>query len=158
MSGFRLKEEVRKVQERAAETADSLKTLAATTAADVGDQIAEQSADVKEIGLTKLGELLDDLNIALPVLREAGFAAKGVDLQMGVPPRCVARFACGVDVPDEDVETLMQKNRERKLTILLLRALLQTQKLTKRYQIAGMKASELDVEVGLLPVVTVKFG
>src|SRR5262249_54143391 len=128
-------------------------SLAVTKAADV----KEQAADAREAGLEKMGGLLDDFNAALPVLRKAGFTVKGVNIELGVPPKVVAEFYCAADITEEEVDTLTQENADRKFTVLLLRSLLQAWKLHSKFHIAGMRVNELAVVIGLLPLVTLKF-
>src|SRR4051812_41067254 len=105
MSGFRVFDEAKKAKEKAAgragelgqqasEKAGELKTRTAAKAADFKDQAAERASDAMDAGIEKLGGLLDDFNIALPVLREAGFSLKEVEVELGLPPKVIANFNC----------------------------------------------------------------
>jgi hypothetical protein len=168
MGGFRIFDKAKEAKEQlaekagemsqhASERAEEMKALAVTKAADVKEQVAEQTADAREAGLEKMGGLLDDFNAALPVLNKAGFTVKGVNIELGVPPKLVAEFHCAASITEEEVDILTQENADHKFTVLLLRSLLQAWKLHSKFHIAGMKVNELAIEIGLLPVVTLKF-
>ena len=168
MGGFRIFDKAREAKEQvaekageltqhAAEKADEMKTLAATKAASVREQVAEQAAEAREAGLSQLGDLLEDFNAAVPVLRTAGFTVKEVMIELGLPPKVVAAFNMGGDISEEEVDALIQQNADHRLTAMLLRSLLLAWKLHKKIHFVGMQVRELAVEIGLLPMVTIKF-
>jgi hypothetical protein len=90
------------------------------------------------------------------VLRRAGFALKRAEIELGVPPKVVGAFDTITSVSEEEIDALVQESRDQRLTVLLLQTLYQASKQSERFQIGGFALRELAVEVGLLPVITLK--
>ena len=101
---------------------------------------------------------LEDFNAALPALRDAGYALNAVDIQLGLPPRLVAKFNAAHEASDEKVQALLAEHAERRLTVLLLKALAQASRFQNSVKIVGMTPVGLEVEIGLTQHVTIKFG
>src|SRR5262249_29035608 len=78
---------------KAKEQAQSAATGLSNKAAELKDQAAAKAGAVKDAGLATLLETLDDFNAALPVIREAGYALRGIDIGIGLPPKVTASFA-----------------------------------------------------------------
>jgi hypothetical protein len=134
-------------------TADTVKSLTA----DAKDQLADVTSEMKEAALVRLRESLDDFNAALPVLRDAGYVLKGVDIKLGLPPQISASLTSGQGVTEEQLETLLAEHTERKLTTLIVKSVYQATKLQSMLEIQGMRPSGLNVAVGLIPDVVIKF-
>jgi hypothetical protein len=134
----------------------SLSSLASKT-----DELREQASakveEMKDAGSAKLMETLDDLNNALPVLREAGFALKAITLGMGIPPSLSAEFNPSEEVSPANVERLLTQHADKKFTVVLIKALHNAWQVQKRITIGGLTATEIVVDVGLIPSVSVKF-
>jgi hypothetical protein len=113
--------------------------------------------DLKDASLAKLAETLDDFNAALPVLREAGYTLSSVDIGVGLPPKVSATFLASADVSTENVERLLIEHADKKLTLLLVKALFQAWQLQAKIKIVGLQARGLSVDIGLIPIVSVKF-
>jgi hypothetical protein len=145
--GSKLLAQARKAKEQAALRAGELK-----------DQASARATELKEAGLSRVSESVEEFNGALPAVREAGYTLDGVDIQIGVPPRIVAKFATATEISDEKAEALLAEHADRKFTVLLLKALFQATRLQSRVKIAGLKPMGVAIEIGLAPHVTVKFG
>ena len=126
-------------------------------AAGAKDQIADVTADIKEMSAAKLDEALADFNAALPLLRDAGYVLEGVSVKLGLNPQIVANFAGGAVLSQERVDAMLAEHSGRKLTSLLVKAVRHATTLQSKLTISGMHADGLSVEVGLVPQVTVKF-
>ena len=113
--------------------------------------------DLKDAGLARLAETLDDFNAALPVIREAGYTLSSVDIGVGLPPKVSATFLASSDVSAENVERLLLEHADKRLTLLLVKALFQAWQLQAKIKIAGLQARGLSVDIGLIPSVSVKF-
>ncbi len=113
--------------------------------------------ELKDASLGKVVETLDDFNAALPVVREAGYTLSSVDIGIGLPPKVSASFLASDDVSPENVERLLVEHADKKFTTLLVRALYQAWQLQRKIKVVGLQPKGLSVEIGLIPVVTVKF-
>lgn len=130
---------------------------AATTADDLKGHVTAKANELKDASLAKLAETLDDFNAALPVIREAGYTLSNVGIGIGLPPKVTASFLVSSEVSAETVERLMLEHAQRKFTLLLLKSLHQAWQLHTKIKIAGLKPRGLSVELGLIPIVSVKF-
>jgi len=151
--GAQLLERASKVKEQAQ---SSLSSLASKT-----DELREQAAakieEVKDAGMAKLMETLDDFNSALPILREAGYALKGITLGMGIPPSMIAEFRPSQDLSSENIERLLTQHADKKLTMVLIRALHNAWLVQTKIAIGGLAPTGISVDVGLIPSVSVSF-
>lgn len=145
--GSKLFAQARKAKEQATAKAGELK-----------EQAAARATELKEAGASRVNESIEELNGALPAVREAGYTLAGMEIQIGVPPKIVAKFNTATEISDEKAEALLAEHADHKLTALLLKALLQATRLQSKVKIAGLKPMGVDVEIGLAPHVTVKFG
>jgi hypothetical protein len=168
MKNFRLNNEAQKardagaarareVAEQAAEQASGAAESVRAGATDLSGQITEHAAGMSEAGIAKLNETLADFSAALPVLREAGYTPDDVEVDLGIPPKVVAKFSGAGSVPDEKIEALLEKNSERSLAVLLVKSVQQATRLQSKLNIKGMKPRGLLVEVGFTPKIVVKF-
>jgi hypothetical protein len=134
----------------------SLSTLANKT-----DELVEQAAakveELKDAGSAKLLETLDDFNNSLPILREAGFSLVAIELGMGIPPTMTAEFHPSQEASSANVERLLTQHADKKLTVVLIKALHNAWQVQSKLAIGGLTPTEILVEVGLIPSVIVKF-
>ena len=165
MKDFRLLDAARKARDSAAATATDLGRQASdkaeslkAKAADVKEQIAEQASEMTDLGLTKLNETMTELNASLPVLREAGYVIDGVTIKLGMPPKIVANFSGGGNVTQERVDALLAEHADRKLMALLVKSVYHATKLQSLVNVKGLRPTGVSVEIGLIPLVAVKFG
>lgn len=151
--GAQLFGKVAKVKEQAQSSLSSL--------ADMTDELKNQAAakveEVRDAGLAKLMDTLDDFNSALPILREAGYALTGITLSMGIPPSLVGEFCPSQEVSSENIERLLTEHAEKRLTVLLIKALHNAWVMQTKLSIGGLTPTGVSVEVGLIPVVSLSF-
>jgi len=168
MKDFRLSKEAQKARdagaagarelaEHASEQASGAAESVRTRTTGLKGQITEHAAGVSEASLDKLNETLADFSVALPVLREAGYTLDDVEVDLGVPPKVVAKFSGSGSVPDEKVEAMLEKNAERSLAVLLVKSIQQATRLQSKLNIKGMKPRGLFVEIGFAPKIVVRF-
>jgi hypothetical protein len=113
--------------------------------------------DIKEAALSKVREVVDDLNVHLPALREAGYTLSELAVELGLTPKVVATFTSQPDISQERVDAVIDQHKEAKAMIALLRALFSAYKLQNGLHIVGMKPRGIALEIGLVPAVVVKF-
>jgi hypothetical protein len=136
-----------RIVERAKGVASELKTQATQTASEAMDGA----------GAEKMKEVLDDLNAALPVIRSGGWALEEVTIELGLPPKVVAKFKAIEEHTDGEVEAILAENAERKVAVLLLKTLHHARRVTKKMQIAHLTTQGFALGLGLIPSVELKF-
>ncbi len=137
----------------ASKTGDAMKDIAA----GAKGQLADAATDLKQLSQAKLEEALADFNAALPLLREAGYVLDGVKVKLGLTPQVVADFAGAASISDEQLDELLAAHANHKLTTLMLKSLRQATRLQSKLTFKGMRPAGLSVDVGLIPLITVKF-
>jgi hypothetical protein len=137
--------------------ANKASEVAVSKAGDLKGQVAAKAGELKDASLAKLAETLDDFNAALPVIREAGYTLSSVDIGVGIPPKVSATFLASHEVSAENVERLLVEHAEKRLTLVLVKALYQAWQLQTKIKIVGLQPRGLSVEIGLIPSVSVKF-
>jgi hypothetical protein len=157
MSNSDFLEKARRAREQAASVGSGLKDAVAGKVGDAKDLLAAGAADLRDAGVAKMREAIADFNATLPALHEAGYTLTEVSVAIGLPPTIVASFHASDAVSEERTAKVIEENSERKLTVFLVKTLLQAWKLQTSVNIAGMKPRGISVELGLTPSVVVKF-
>jgi hypothetical protein len=134
----------------------SLSSLVSKTG-ELREQAAVKVEEMKDAGMAKLLETLDDFNSALPIVREAGYTLEGITLLMGIPPTLNADFSASEEASTVDVDLLLAQHADMKLTGVLIKMLHNAWLMQTKIRIAGLKATKFSVEVGLIPSVSVSF-
>jgi hypothetical protein len=157
MSESDVVERARRAREQALSAAAGLKGAVASKVGDAKDLVASGVADLRDASMAKVREAMDDLNGTLPALREAGYTLTEVSVTIGLPPTIVASFHSSDAVSEETTARVLEEHKDRKLTVFLVKTLLQAWKLQNNIAIAGMKPRAINVELGIAPSVAVKF-
>jgi hypothetical protein len=157
MSESDILEKARRAREQAASAAAGLKGAVAAKVGDARDLLASGVADLRDASVAKVREALDDFSATLPALREAGYTLTEVSVTMGLPPTIVASFHASTTVSEEGTARVLEENKERTLTVFLVKMLFQAWKLQNSVAIAGMKPRAISVQLGLSPSLVVKF-
>src|SRR5207237_347477 len=122
------------IRQQAAEKADAMKARATEAALAAREQISDQA----EAGLSGVGTLVEEFGTDLPVLREAGYTVRGIQIHMGLPPKMIADFSCGADLSEAAADELAARYEDRRLAIVLMRSLRQAQRLQSSVRLAGL--------------------
>jgi hypothetical protein len=132
-------------------------SLLGKAARGLREHISHQADDLREAGADKLAEVVADFNAALPVLKEAGYTLRAVDVSFALPPKLVATFNVGSELAEEQMAELIRLNADKKITSLTLAALSRARKLQARIGFVGLAPKGIALEIGLTPQVTVQF-
>jgi len=128
------------------------------------DKTKEKAAEFKngpgsalaDAGLAKVRDVLGLLNAALPLLKQAGCAPSGVDVDIGLSPKVVANFATS-DVSEEAIARITAENPDKKLACAILKALQQGARWQRAVEVGALRASTLAVEISLVPCLKMSF-
>ena len=169
MPTFKLLDDAKQLKESASERAkelaheapsctDGLRIRAAEVTTQLKDRVTAQTTEAMDAGFAKMSEMLEDLNVAVPVLLEAGNQLDLLSVDLGLSPKIVLRFSTKMGVKEERFNELLQENAERRMTVFLLNALAKAKALQSRVRVAGLKPKGVEVEIGLMPEVSLRFG
>src|SRR5262252_2281043 len=116
-----IREKAASKAEEAAALATGHRELAAAKMGDLMEILGGRIADMKGIAFTTIKEMTDDLNKQLPALQEAGFTVSEVSVELALPPKVIATFACSAEVSEERFHAVIEQHKEAKVTVVLLR-------------------------------------
>jgi hypothetical protein len=150
-------DKARQAKERTAQVASGVKDGLAEKVGDARELLATGAADLLSAGASRVREVIAELNSTLPSVREAGYELTDVSVNIGVSPTVVASFHATDAFTEEHAQKVLDANADHKLTVFLLRALLQARKLQTSIDLGGLKPCTIALQIGLPPVVSLKF-
>jgi hypothetical protein len=132
------------------------------------DKTQEVSSSVKEkVENTKdsLGnlskvveEMINNLNEALPILKEYGFGLIELEIELGIPPKLVTHFdMSNEDFTEELRDKILDEMQNNKIASLIVKSLYNAYNLQKKIKIKDLKFAEIEIEASLPPSVKLKF-
>lgn len=122
----------------------------------VADITSETLASLKDIGTTKVQELVASFQQALPAIRTAGYELTEFEIELGVTPKLIPHFRYAARSA-EDVASAREAVRENKLGALMLNALLKAGDVHRQIRVAGYSFSHVEIELGLIPSVRLQY-
>ena len=133
-----------------------MKASAASLKDKAGD-LKDKAGDLQNAGIDKIKDFMNDLNDMIPVLQEIGFRMNEVEVELGLPPKVVPHFEQTEVIEQEKIDEVLAKYKDQKITSLILSSLLKAATLKESVKIGDLKFSEVEIELGAIPSVNVKF-
>jgi hypothetical protein len=122
----------------------------------VAEITSEALASLKDIGATKVQELVVSFQQALPAIRTAGYELTEFEIELGVTPKLIPHFRYAPRSA-EDVASAREAVRDNKLGALMLNALLKAGDVHRQIRVAGYSFSHVEIELGLIPSVRLQY-
>ena len=120
--------------------------------------LVRQAQEVTGSAAEASGKLLDEFNDALPTMRALGFSVTEVRVGMGLLPEIGAKLVACTDTIDvKKANELMEKQKERKMLVTLLKGLEAAYNVRQQIPSIPFKGVELDLTLGLPPRIAVGF-
>lgn len=116
-------------------------------------QAEEASGGIKE----KIQSVLAEFNEAIPAIKEVGYTVSEVEIEMGLPPKIKPHFMKEKEVDEETSSKVLEKYKEKKITSLILNSLIKASSIQDGISIGALKFTEVEIEIGVIPTVIVKF-
>lgn len=140
-------------EEDAPFSADPGPTAGAQAKAWVGNTLGQ----VTGYGADKLEETAEKLNDILPYIERAGFRVTEIEVLMGITPAIIPHVRVGDVMPKAERKALMTEIKGRKLATSILGSLFRAADFGKRIDLKGFDFFEIEIEVGVIPSVTIKY-
>jgi len=130
---------------------ESLKGSFATAAGAAG-QLADQATNAA-------GKLLDEFKLALPTLRSLGFTISDLHVGMGaLLPEISAKLVASTETVDvKRIKELEEKNAEKKVLVVVLKALETAYSIKREIGDVPFKGVEIQLALGIPPKASVGF-
>ena len=104
-------------------------------------------------GVDTLGETIESIDAASPLFREIGCNVAEIRLTLGVSPAVSIRVIRDRRVSDQTFEQFLERHADRPLVCSMAKIIRQTGKVQDRLQLQRRSCDELEIELGVPPVV-----
>jgi hypothetical protein len=169
MPDFKVFDKARQMQEAAAAKTREMAQLAPDRVGELKEKASAATGSLKERVHDKVNEAMDssfgkvnalteDLNIALPILAEAGYPVDLVVLELGINPGIAIRFATKIGVKEDRINALLEEHSEHKMTVMLLHAIAKARSFQSKVRLGDLKPKGIEIKVGVVPEVELRFG
>ncbi len=108
-------------------------------------------------GADKLEETAEKLNGVLPYIERAGFRVTEIEVNMGITPALIPHVQVYDVLPKDERPALMAELKGRKFASGILSSLFRAADFGNRIDLKGFDFFEIEIELGVIPSVTVKY-
>jgi hypothetical protein len=169
MPDFKVLEKARQMQEAAsAKTMDlahqssdrvgQLKDKANAATGQLKERVHDKITEAMDASFSKVHAVAEDLNAALPILEEAGYPVDLVVVELGINPGIAIRFATKIGVKEDRINALLEEHADHKMTVMLLNAIARARVYQSKIRLGDLKPKGIEIKVGVMPEVELRFG
>ena len=134
------------------------------TISDGADQVFQQFKN----GISQIGDLgsatknkfvdyVKDVFNVLPLLEKAGFRTNRLIVGVSVPPSIEIHFSRFKDIKKEEIDSLYEEYKDKKMFKLILKALLMSHDFQSKLSSDTLVFSETCIEISIPPKVSIKY-
>jgi hypothetical protein len=113
--------------------------------------------DALGAGFEKLKAPLDDLAGSSEALEQLGYRVGDIELEFSLPPRIILHLLRERVVSDEAFQAALANHAANRTFCLVAGLLRQTNRVVDRVQIKGRRLHEVEVALGIIPSVKLKY-
>jgi hypothetical protein len=118
--------------------------------------VGSEMANLKNAGMDKVKGTLKDFEESLPIINKAGFQLAELNVGVGIPPSIIACFTIK-EVSSEILQEAQAEIESKKIGKLVLDSLIGATKMKEKLELKNMAMKGIEVEIGLLPKVTLVY-
>mgnify|MGYP001164879963 FL=1 len=118
--------------------------------------VGGEMANLKNAGMDKVKGTLKDFEGSLPIITKAGFQLAELNVGVGIPPSIIACFTIK-EVSSEILQEAQAEIESKKIGKLVLDSLIGATKMKEKLELKNMVMKGIEVEIGLLPKVTLVY-
>jgi len=126
------------------------------SASKVKSEAATKLGALQDVGSEKINELLQQFNEARPHFRKAGYMLSQLEITAGLPPTLKTHFQHTV-VDQAEIDQAFVELESNALGTNMLTMLVKAAELQKKIKVKEMSFSFLEIEVGGIPKVTLRY-
>lgn len=112
---------------------------------------------LKNFGGDTLGKTAQTFNEALPYIERAGYIVTEIEVGLGLSPKIVPHLKMHDLISDEEQTALLLETQDKKLVNTILVSLFKAAAARKKLKFKKFHFNELELELSILPTVTLKF-
>jgi len=125
-------------------------------AASTTQQIKKASSDASLAISGKVQDLVQDFNAAIPTMKALGFSVSSFTIGVGLIPEIDATLKGSVKALEpQEIQKVIEEHRDNKALKAILEALHTAAKFKEQLSEMGIKGVEVDIKLGLPPLVSI---
>jgi hypothetical protein len=112
------------------------------------------SSKVADLGAQKAAETLDQANLLLKLLQDAGYQVGDVDVDLGVPPAISITLKTGPTMSDSKLDSIYEANKGNDALALVLGGLIQANKLRDKVKLETIELKDTKIVLKATPSIS----
>ena len=113
--------------------------------------------DMKEASWEKVSSSINEILGLAPLIEATGFNMKDLSVDATIPPGIVFSFIKEKEVSSEDIDKLLNENKNKDILNLIVRALQKADSIQKSMNLSHYKFNGLTMKFGFPPDISLKF-
>lgn len=119
--------------------------------------VADKIAELKDNGAEKIMEYFNEMTASFPLIEESGFQVDSINVDIALPPDISIALHKKKEVPRETIEKLIEENEDKKMLVIILRALLTADSMQQKITLNKFAFTCVSVKLGIPPAVSLKY-
>jgi hypothetical protein len=119
--------------------------------------VTDKVGDVFGAGFDKVKAQLDELAAASGALAQVGYRFGDIDVEVSIPPRLTVHLIREHDATDEAFQAVLANNAGNRTFCIVVGLLRQANRLVSRVTIKGRRLHAVEVGLGLIPSIKLKY-
>jgi hypothetical protein len=120
-------------------------------------KLQKAKESLAELGIQKASEAMNQANLLLKLLQDAGYVVGELDVELGVPPTITINLKTGPLVSDGKLEGVFQANKDNDVLALVLGSLLQANKLRDMVKVNSLEIKEAKIVLKASPSISLRW-
>ncbi len=116
----------------------------------------EKLGELKAFGEEKLQETLTAFFGALPALRQAGYAMREFEIELGITPKVIAHFMPAPS-SDADLAAAREALKDNRIGASMLSVLQRAGNVHRIIKAPGFQCAHMEIDVGAIPAVRLRY-
>ncbi|HKW33116.1 MAG TPA: hypothetical protein VJN92_08925 [Candidatus Acidoferrum sp.] len=112
------------------------------------------SSKVADVGAQKATETLDQANLLLKLLQDAGYQVGEVDVELGVPPAISVTLKTGPMLSDAKLNSIYEANKGNDALALVLNGVIQANKLRDKLKLETIELKDTKIVLKATPSIS----
>jgi hypothetical protein len=112
------------------------------------------SSKVADLGAQKATETLDQANLLLKLLQDAGYQVGEVDVELSVPPAISITLKTGPMLSDGKLDSIYEANKGNDVLALVLGGLIQANKLRDKVKLETIELKDTKIVLKATPSIS----
>ena len=109
---------------------------------------------VADVGAQKAAETLDQANLLLKLLQDAGYQVGEVDVELSVPPAISVTLKTGPMLSDAKLDSIYEANKGNDALALVLNGLIQANKLRDKVKLETIELKDTKIVLKTTPSIS----